>query len=149
MFVVCLCIFERCSAFSYEQDMISIQFFCSYNNVQFKKKRKDFVNLLSEMWVTLCTLTWVRLQQVQEQYYPVLPVSVMFHCLPVVMQRGYVLILPRQLGECLQLQFGTALGLYLFDRSTVVWHTFFYILSPETRLSDVCVCVFVFPHLLG
>lgn len=103
MFVVCLCIFKRCSAFSYEQDMIIIQFFCSYNNVQFLKTfffPKDFVNLLSEMWVTLCTLTWVRLQQVQEQCYPVLPVSVMFHCLPVVMQGGYVLILPRQLGEC-------------------------------------------------
>ena len=46
MFVVCLCIFERCSAFSYEQDMISIQFFCSYNNVQFKKKNERFCQSL-------------------------------------------------------------------------------------------------------
>ena len=53
-----------------------------------------------------------------------------------------------------QLQFGTAFGLYLFDRNTVVWHTFFFdILSPETRLSDECVFFvlffFSFPPLLA
>ena len=33
-------------------------------------------------------LTWVRLEQPQEQRCPVLPVYVVFQCLPVVMQCG-------------------------------------------------------------